>query len=64
MERRRKPHGGSQCVSGNMERFRRHELAFNADSVLTEAGLAELKHQAPTGCVLCAIESWDEEAWD
>jgi hypothetical protein len=33
-------------------------------SVLTETALIELKRQAPAGCVLCSIDSWDEEEWD
>src|SRR5262252_7348182 len=40
------------------------QRVFNTDSVLTEAVLTELKDQAPAGCVLCAIEAWDEEGWD
>lgn len=34
------------------------------DSVLTETALSELKRQAPAGCVLCALDVWDEEEWD
>ena len=34
------------------------------DSVLTEAALCELKRQALEGCILCELESLDEEDWD
>lgn len=33
-------------------------------SVLTEAALSELKRQAPDGCVLCSLDTWDQEEWD
>jgi hypothetical protein len=30
------------------------------DAVLTDAVLNELKRLAPQGCVLCALDEWDE----
>jgi hypothetical protein len=34
------------------------------DCVLTEPVLAELKRQAPAGCVLCSLDALDGEEWD
>ncbi len=34
------------------------------DSVLTNAAVNGHKRQAPAGCVLCALDAWDEEEWD
>ncbi len=40
------------------------QRVFSMDSVVTELVLAELKRQAPAGCVLCRLDAFDEEEWD
>lgn len=32
--------------------------------VLTDAVLAQLKKDSSAGCLLCSLESWDDEDWD
>ena len=33
-------------------------------SVVTDRFVEELKKQSPEGCLLCSLETWDEEEWD
>ncbi|HEX4164352.1 MAG TPA: hypothetical protein VHZ55_02675 [Bryobacteraceae bacterium] len=40
------------------------ERASAMSSVLTDAVLTELKRHAQEGCVLCSLDSFDEEEWD
>jgi hypothetical protein len=50
--------------AGYTTSFLESRPTFNTGYVIPETVLTELKDQAPAGCVLCAIESWDEEEWD
>ncbi|HEX4170056.1 MAG TPA: hypothetical protein VHZ55_31705, partial [Bryobacteraceae bacterium] len=40
------------------------ERVSSTYSVLTDAPLTELKRQAQDGCVLCSLDSLDEDEWD
>lgn len=59
-----------QLMGENQHGYKDAVIAFGRKrasatySVLTDAVLTELKRQAPEGCVLCSLDSLDEEEWD